>query len=266
MEVRSDRTAAAPEAPVRLSIVLATLNERRNLPELLDRLRREPLPSYEILVADDGSSDGTREYLEEAARADPRIRLLYHDGKQTTLRAQARAIARARGDRVVVMDADLQHPPETVPHLLDALDRGAPVAVASRYAVGGTPGPRTFGRIVLSRGAEWTARLLLPPARRVSDPVSGFFAFRREVWVPLDPRYRGYKLLLFVLAMAGSEHVAEVGYRFEPRASGVSKVTQGPAFVRHFLVETMLARRFSRRLEREATDGRESRSARRPDV
>jgi dolichol-phosphate mannosyltransferase len=233
-----------------VSLVLATLNERDNLPELLDRILRQPLPPFEAIVVDDGSTDGSREFLAELARREPRVRLIFHDGKQTTLRAQCQGIESARGRFVVIMDADLQHPPERVPPMVDELERGAGVVVASRYAPGGTPGPRSISRLVLSRGAEWIAKRLLPEARGVSDPVSGFFGFRREVFRPLNPLYRGYKLLLFVLVMNGGRPVAEVGFRFEPRTRGASKVTQTFTFIRVFLIEAILARRLERGLRR----------------
>jgi dolichol-phosphate mannosyltransferase len=232
------------EAPA-VSIVLATLNERKTLPELTERIRRLPLRSFEAIVVDDGSTDGTREFLAELLRADPRFRLITHEGKQTTLRAQCQGIEAARSPDVVVMDADLQHPPESIPKMVEALDSGAAVVVASRYASGGTPGPRTVTRVLLSRGAEWLAKAFVSTARRVSDPVSGYFGFRRDVWVPLNPQYRGYKLLLFLLAMVGSRRVAEVPFRFEPRLEGASKVTEGPAFLRHFLIEVLLARKLA---------------------
>ena len=237
------RSAERVEGPPLVSIVLATFNERLNLPEVVDRIQRLALPPYELLVADDGSTDGTREYLRELATRDQRVRLLFHDGKQTTLRAQCQAIEAAAGRYVIVMDADLQHPPETIPALLRELESGAVLAVASRYAAGGSAGPRTLSRLAISRGAEWTAKAFLPAARGVTDPVSGFFGLRRDVWVPLNPLYRGYKLLLFALVMAEGRRIAEVGYRFEPRAGGLSKVTEGPAFVRVFLVEVILAKR-----------------------
>ncbi len=148
------------------------------------------------------------------------------------------------------MDADLQHPPEKIPEMVGELERGATLVVASRYARGGAPGPRTPYRLLLSRGAEWIAKLSLPEARRVSDPVSGYFGFRREVFVPFNPRFRGYKLLLFALVMNGPRPIAEVGFRFEPRAHGASKMTQGFRFIRVFLIETFLASRFRRSLPR----------------
>ncbi len=232
-----------------LSIVLALYNERPSLPELFRRLRALDLPSWEVIAVDDGSTDGSREFLIEEQRRDGRIRTILHDGKQTTLRAQSLALESARGQFAVVMDSDLQHPPELLPAMVDRLGRGADLVVASRYRDGGTPGPRSPLRAVISRAAEGLTKLLLSESRAVSDPVSGFFAFRRAIYVPLDPGYRGYKLLLFLLVMSRGKNVAEVGFRFEPRTEGASKVTQGLAFVRVFLIELLLARRLSARLE-----------------
>ncbi|HXQ48598.1 MAG TPA: glycosyltransferase [Thermoplasmata archaeon] len=233
-----------------VSIVLATLNERDNLPHVLDRIFRQSLPSCEVVVVDDGSTDGTREFVTDLAQREPRLRPIFHDGKQTTLRAQCQGIEAARGELLIVMDADLQHPPELIPEMVRELRTGAGLVVASRYAPGGSPGPRTRFRAVLSWGAERIAKLLLREARRVSDPVSGFFGFRRESFVPLDPRYRGYKLLLFVLVMNQGRRCAEVGFRFEPRTHGASKVTQSFDFIRVFLIETLLAKRLERTLRR----------------
>jgi dolichol-phosphate mannosyltransferase len=236
--------APASESPrPLLSLVLATLNERQNLPEVVEGILRQPLPSFEVIVVDDGSTDGTRQYLREMATRDPRIRPVFHEGKQTTLRAQCQGIEVASGSLVVIMDADRQHPPEVLPSMWTALAKGSALVVASRYARGGSAGPRTTFRWAVSRGAEWLARLLLPPARGVTDPVSGFFGFRREAWIPLNPLYRGYKLLLFVLVMAEGGRVTEVGYEFVPRIGGSSKVTQSFAFIRMFLIELLLARR-----------------------
>jgi len=244
-----ERSAAGKTAPS-LSIVLAVLNERPSLPELFSRLRSIPLPPWEAIVVDDGSTDGSREFVRELAAEDPRVRLILHDGRQTTLAAQGLAIETARGRFVVVMDADLQHPPELLSSFLEEVEAGAALVIGSRYVAGGAPGPRPPVRAVLSRGAEWIAKLLLPAARPVKDPVSGYFAFRREVFVVLDPRYRGYKLLLFLLVMCRGLGIREVPFRFEPRTGGRSKVTTGAAFVRVFLTELLLARRLSGRSKR----------------
>jgi dolichol-phosphate mannosyltransferase len=247
--------AGAPEAGPRaesspeISIVLATLNEAENLPQVLDRIRRLALPAWEALVVDDGSTDGTREYLVRAAQEDRRIRYLFHDGKQTTLRAQCQGIAESRGSAIVIMDADLQHPPEILPQMIERLRSGSALVIASRYARGGSPGHREFHRWFYSRGAEWIARIRIPGAWRLSDPVSGYFAFRKSIWVPLNPEFRGYKLLLFVTIMAQRQPESDVPYRFEPRTVGSSKV-ESAAFKTVFLKEVRLAREFAREMRR----------------
>ncbi len=247
------RPRGISEPGASVSVILAVLNERENLPHVIPRILAQGFPNLEVIVIDDGSTDGTREYLREIGSRDPRVRAVFHDGKQTTLRAQCQGIAAARGEFIVVMDADLQHPPESLPAMMRVLEGGAALVVASRYAPGGSPGVRTPYRILLSRGAEWIAKAWLPSTRRVSDPVSGYFGFRREIWHPLDPESRGYKLLLFVLAMAEGRRLGEVGFRFEARTRGDSKVTESVAFVRLFLAEIFLARRFARGMRRNAT-------------
>jgi len=253
MTARNDPSSAPGDGGPLVSIILATINERENLPPLLERLWKVGLPPFEVLVVDDGSTDGTREYLTEAARSEPRLRLHWHEGKQTTLRAQCQGIAHAKGEFVIVMDADLQHPPEVLPEMVQALQTGAALVVGSRYAGGGSAGRRDAIRGTISRGAELTAKLLLSEARSLSDPVSGLFGFRREIFRPLPPEWRGYKLLLFLLVMARGRRVAEVGFRFEPRTSGASKVTQNTRFIRFFLTELLLAKRFESALERHPT-------------
>jgi len=245
----------APSGGPVLSIILAILNERASLPELFSRLRTVELPSWEAIVVDDGSTDGSREFVRGLARSDPRIRLILHEGRQTTVGAQCAAIGAAQGTFVAVMDSDLQHPPELLAPMVAHLQGGAALVVASRYAPGGSPGARPPLRAVISRVAEWTAQVVLPPARRTTDPVSGFFAFRRAVFSPLARGQRGYKLLLFVLVMSRDLELREVPFRFEPRTQGASKVTTGLAFVRLFLTEVVLARRLSRRLGRSAPSG-----------
>lgn len=240
----------------RLSIVLALYNERASLPELFARIRAVALPSWEIVAVDDGSTDGSREFLLAEAAGDRRVRTIFHDGKQTTLRAQGLGLASARGEYAVIMDSDLQHPPELLGPMVDRLDAGASLVIATRYRLGGTPGPRSPLRAVISRGADVLTKLLLRESRTVSDPVSGFFAFRTRIYVPLDPGYRGYKLLLFLLVMSGGREIGEVGFRFEPRKEGASKVTEGLAFVRVFLIELLLARRLSTRLARHGRPAR----------
>ncbi|MGI0070535.1 MAG: glycosyltransferase [Thermoplasmata archaeon] len=236
------------EVPV-VSIVLATLNEIANLPRLIRSIADLPLPDFEIIVVDDGSTDGTREYLLAEASRDPRIRPLFHEGKQTLIPAHCQGIRVSMGEFVIVMDADFQHPPGLLPGLVSSLQRGASLVIASRYAAGGSPGPRTVVREVISRTAEFATKLLLPEARRVSDPTSGFYGFRREIFVPINPTYRGYELLPFLLVMATGRPTQELPYSFGARVGGESKIVNGKlAFISIFLSQILVVRRSRREL------------------
>ncbi len=176
--------------------------------------------------------------------------MIFHEGKQTLTPAQAQGILSATGDSIVIMDSDLQHAPETIPSLLRSLEDGASVAIASRYVPGGSPGPRPVMRAIISRAAEIGAKFLLRSARNLSDPISGFFAFDRAIYQPINPRYRGYKLLLFVLAMARGAKVAEEPFRFSNRTNGHSKIVKSFGFIRVFATEAVLARRMENALRR----------------
>jgi dolichol-phosphate mannosyltransferase len=233
----------SPHPSNTVSVVLAVLNERRSLPLLVDEVLHERPAGTEIIVVDDGSTDGTREWLKQASQSDPRVRPLFNPAAQTLTPAQCQGIRVAVGDYVVVMDADLQHPPGVVCKLVNELRSGADLVIASRYTAGGQVVSRSDVRAIISLGAEWTARAFLPSARRVSDPMSGFFAFRRSAYQDIDPRYRGYKLLLYLLAMCQNRRIVEVPYVFQPRGNGSSKILRNLGFIRIFLTEVLLAKR-----------------------
>lgn len=236
------RSPEGQESPV-VSVVLATLNERVNIAPLLAELFALDLPPLEIIVVDDGSVDGTREYVQSVMYHDRRVRLICHEGRQTLITAQLQGIQTALGRFIVIMDADLQHPPEIVPLIVRALQSGETLVIASRYDGGGGVGKRSAYRAVLSRGAEAMARVALPSARLVTDPLSGFFGFRRELARPLDSATHGFKLLLFLLVMSQGKGIKEIGYQFRPRIAGSSKITHNLNFLRTFSTELIMAKR-----------------------
>src|SRR5439155_4889467 len=132
---------------------------------------------------------------------------------------------------VAVMDADLQHDESILPHLYIAVTEGdCDIAIGTRYCEGGSIEGWTSRRAGISRFAT---RLAAPLLRmKISDPMSGFFAVRREAMVAAAPRVSaiGYKILLDILA--SSPHplrVKEVPYRFRTRVAGESKLDEGVA-------------------------------------
>jgi dolichol-phosphate mannosyltransferase len=242
-------TAGAPAKPA-LSIVLAVLNERAALPQLLDRLGQVPLPEYEIIIVDDGSRDGTREYVQQIAASDPRIRVLLNGEARTLIPAQSEGIEAARGDFVIIMDSDLQHPPEKIPELYRELTSGAGIVLASRYLRTGSTGRRPWTRGIMSRGAELILRLVLPETRAVSDPLSGFYGFRRTLFRRPVPMHLGYHMLPYMLISCTGSTIREVPYTFGKRLTGTSKITKDYGFIPLFLRQVRTTSRIRRALAR----------------
>lgn len=227
----------APAGGTLVSIIVPTYNERGNLDPLLegidDALGSHGTP-YEVVVVDDDSPDGTWKRARELADRYP-VRGIRRTGERGLATAVLRGVAEAKDDILVVMDADLQHPPERIPDLLEAIEAGADVAVGSRFVEGGDPGGLSGPRRLVSAGADVLARTLFARARPVEDIQSGFFAFRREVVDDADLEPVGYKILLEVLVLGDHDGVAEVPYAFREREEGRSKLGLGAIadYLRH---------------------------------
>lgn len=223
---------------MRLSLVVPTYNERGNIASLIERTERVLTGIPHELVFVDDSTDGTDALIAAEAHRHPQIVLVHRTERTGLATAVATGLERARGTVLCVLDADLQHPPEVIPLLLDALDRTeADLVVASRYVPGGGAVGFTAARRLASRAATASARILLKRGRLVSDPMSGFFAVRREVIDGIELRPLGYKILLEILVRGRLRRVAEVPYRFELRVAGASKLRlrQQWEYARHLL-------------------------------
>jgi dolichol-phosphate mannosyltransferase len=201
------------------------LNEAENLPELARRIAAAMgAIEYEIVIVDDNSRDRTVDVAAELAKQYP-LRLIVREIPTNGLSgAVLHGIALARGRRIVVMDADLQHPPEKLPELLAALDDGADFALGSRYIPGGSTGEK-WG--VFRKINSWAATVLARPfAGKVNDPMSGFFALdratfdRAERLTPL-----GYKIALELMCKCRVKNVREVPIHFAERTAGESKLS-----------------------------------------
>ncbi|HEY6537897.1 MAG TPA: glycosyltransferase family 2 protein [Candidatus Dormibacteraeota bacterium] len=234
-ELRATPGAAAPE----LSVVLPTRNEAGNIDPLLARLRLALAEiDYELVFLDD-SEDGTAALLTEVARLDPRVRLIHRppelrQGGLST--AVVLGLHHCLGRVICVMDADLQHPPETIPLMLEAERDGADLVVASRYLAGGSRAGLASGlRQVVSRSASLLVQLLFVEARSSSDPLAGFFLCRASLLRGVEFRPVGFKILLELLVCSPRRVVADVPLRFQARTAGESKASlaQGMLFLRH---------------------------------
>jgi dolichol-phosphate mannosyltransferase len=211
---------------VKLSVILPTYNERENLPEVVAQIRRLPI-DVECVIVDDNSPDGTGEVAELLASKDPSIKVIHRPRKAGLASAVYAGLSKASAPYVAVMDADLQHPPHLLTQMLQALEDGYDLVVASRYVRGGGVVGWPLLRRIVSRVATLLAHLTVPRSRAVKDPMSGYFALKRgvlesvKVYSPI-----GYKLLLTILAKGRYLKVKEVPMVFRRRLRGESKLDQ----------------------------------------
>lgn len=202
--------------------MVPTYNEAGSLPLLVDRLVKAFAGrEWELVVVDDGSPDGTADLADGLGKIHP-IRVIRRPGKAGLASAVVAGFAAAKGDVLLVMDADLSHPPEVAPRLADAIANGADLAVGSRYVSGGGIEDWPMRRQVVSRVACLMGQVLVP----VRDSTSGFFALRRSVvdGVKLNPI--GFKIGFEVMARGRYKKVVEVPYTFRDREHGSSKFGQ----------------------------------------
>lgn len=212
------------------TVIVPTYNEGANVRSLVDRLSAALRGrSAEILFVDDSTDDTPTQVRRAAASADLPVRLLHRDEDDRVgglAGAVTAGIAASDSDFVVVMDGDLQHPPELVPDLLDAAS-DVDLAVASRYGGGGDASGLSGGyRRWVSNGSTVIAQACFP--RRVgrvcTDPMTGFFCLRRSAVDMTRLRPRGFKILLEILARHDLR-VRELPFTFGDRLSGESKAS-----------------------------------------
>jgi dolichol-phosphate mannosyltransferase len=210
----------------KLALVLPTLNEAGNIAEALGRVEAalDPLGvRYEVIVVDDGSSDGTPDCVREWSRSHERVRLLSRPNERGLAGAVLYGWEHTDADLLGVMDADLQHPPELLPSLLEGIAKGNDIAIASRYAA--KDGVRGWNpvRVAISRASTWATLPLQRKGARVKDPMSGFFIVRRAAIAGLAFEKKGFKLLLEILVRARIRSAREVPFHFGQRHTGKSK-------------------------------------------
>jgi dolichol-phosphate mannosyltransferase len=230
-----DKTLALSTLPA-TSIVVPTFREVEALPDLIDRVaqvRAEHESIQELVIVDDDSRDGTEELI--AKRPEPWLKLIVRKQDRGLSQAVLAGLRAARGEILVVMDADLSHPPEVIASMQQAIVDGSDFVLGSRYVPGASTA-EDWGlfRFLNSR----VATLLARPLTAISDPMSCFFALPRAVFERAhEPSPLGYKIGLELLVRCHCRNVKEIPIHFANRTRGESKLTakQQLLYVRHLV-------------------------------
>jgi dolichol-phosphate mannosyltransferase len=209
----------------RLSIIVPTYQEAPNLRPLCLRVFEATRLAgiiAEVIIVDDDSRDGSEAIVQDLA-AEYDIRIIVRKGERGLSSAVLRGIAEARHDVFMVIDADLSHPPESIPAVAEPVFTGAAeFVVGSRYVGGGV----TKDWPLLRKLNSWAATLLARPLTPVRDPMAGFFCLSRATWQRaerLNPI--GYKIALELMVKCRCRRYAEVPIVFRDRLHGTSKLT-----------------------------------------
>lgn len=209
-----------------LSIILPTYNEKNNLSELSGRIKTI-IPDAEIIVVDDNSPDGTADFARHLG-----LKVILRPTRQGLASAVIDGFRLARGDVVCVMDADLSHPPEVIPEMLELIRSGkADLVVGSRLVKGGGARDWTWFKRFISDLARLPACLLT----NIKDTTSGFFMLKRSVLEGVNLNPIGYKILLEIIAKGKYRNSAEVPIIFADRKGSKSKM--GPVEMGEYLFQ-----------------------------
>lgn len=210
----------------KLSIVVPTYNEADNVGNLVNQIRFALRGiDHEIIFVDD-SNDNTPQVIEKLMAEFPQVRMEHRTKEKGLATAVLRGFALAEGDYIAVMDADLQHPPGILRPMYAALEEGADFCIPSRFIPGGSDGGLGPYRKLVSAVARYIGKILLPCLRKITDPTSGLFMFKRKI-LPKTTQLKpiGWKIMVEVLALADYRSVVEIPYRFQARPAGESKLS-----------------------------------------
>lgn len=231
----SSASGFVPWTPPRLAVVVPSYNERENVPVLFERVSAALAGTpFEFIVVDDNSPDGTAEVVREMARRHPNVRCIHRIGRRGLSSACIEGISATSAPFFAVIDADLQHDETILPAMLAKAEAGDDVVVGTRYSGAGSVGAGfSASREAGSRVATRLSGLLT--GRSLSDPMSGFFLMRREVFEEVAPGLSrdGFKILLDIIVSATrfrkradrALRIGEVPYTFRPRHAGESKMS-----------------------------------------
>ena len=218
------------QSEAQVSIIIPTYNESENIIQVLKSIG-DYLPkdiATEAIVVDDNSPDGTGKVVEDYINDTQNkigytIDVIHRKTKSGLSSAILDGIQHSSGETVVVMDSDFSHPPKIIPRLVEEIKISkCDIAIASRYTVGGKVSGWSAKRKLISKTAKGIAKVGL--GINESDPMSGFFAFRRKILEGIKFDAIGYKMLLEILVKTKGAKVKEIPYTFTNRVYGYSKL------------------------------------------
>jgi len=226
----SDAQAGEPRMGAivpRISIISPAYHERDNIRPLVMAVAAALGESrWELIIVDDDSGDGTSEEVFAIAQQGYPVRCIRRIGRRGLASAVVEGALAATAPVIAVIDADLQHDERLLPRMLSLItDGGNDLVVGSRHVEGGSVGDWSRDRQAMSGFATWCANRVLGTG--ISDPMSGFFAIRRDVFHACvhDLSQQGYKILLDIISSAPRElKIIEIPYVFRNRTQGESKV------------------------------------------
>ncbi|MGV8951565.1 MAG: glycosyltransferase [Cypionkella sp.] len=224
------RHPVATGHPPQLAVVVPSFNERENIELLYEKLAIAlGETAWEMLVVDDNSPDGTAAVVNEMARVYANVRCIRRFGRRGLSSACVEGMAATSAPYVAVIDADLQHDEAVLPQMLQKALAGADLVVGTRFAGEGSAGTG-LSAVRLSGSQLATKMAAMIAGQPISDPMSGFFLVRRDVFENVAPKLAndGFKILIDLIvtsARAGKPlEIAEVPYTFRPRHAGESKM------------------------------------------
>lgn len=240
MSTRPHKTVAKESPDVVASVIVPAYKEGDNVTELVQRVfaafenngRSLKRDNVELIFVDDNSRDGTQEKVERLAEEGYPVRIIVRTRERGLSSAVLRGFDEARGKLLLCMDADLQHPPENVPDLLEKLNKqGVEFVIGTRYGEG-VAIDKTWP--LHRRIISVTARMMSRPLTPLSDPMTGFFALKKDVYTRgrdiINPI--GFKICLEAYVKCAVKKSAEVPFSFGVRKFGESKLT-GAVIIRY---------------------------------
>lgn len=219
----NDASLSAPE----LSIIVPTFNESQNIQALIDALSCaiEDI-NWEVIFVDDNSPDNTSSLVRKIANSNHRVRCIQRLNRRGLSSAVIEGILSTSSPFVCVMDADLQHEEKIISTMFQSLKKGTDLVIGSRYIENASTGSLPEHRVKISQAATIIGNKILD--HKLSDPMSGFFMFRRELFENAMPKLsgKGFKILLDIVASANKDiKIEELPYHMKKREHGDSKLS-----------------------------------------